>query len=64
MNIVQNLIENELSEEDYTNVYGGMTDTASLSGQYAFILPTKPTDPLKPDPSLNQQPPHTGIFGG
>lgn len=64
MNIEQNLHYQELSEENYTNVYGGFGPSSYIDVIDQHILPEKPFPPKSTDDPLNQQPPHTGIFGG
>ena len=67
MTIEQKLNIQELTEQDYTNVYGGTFTSCFIMQSYEFILPVGPEDPIPPGiglDSLHQQPPHTGIFGG
>lgn len=66
MNIEQKTNIQELSEQDYTNVYGGTSPLCFVYQNYETILPNEPENPTPPGiglDSLNQQPAHTGIFG-
>ncbi len=66
MNIEQKTNIQELSEQDYTKVYGGIFYSCCVYHDYETILPNEPENPTPPGiglDSLHQQPLHTSIFG-
>ena len=63
---IENLSNNqEISEQDCNNVYGGMTSVEYISPPIYHSLPSDPYKPKIPtDPTTsNQQPLHTSILG-
>ena len=63
MNIEHKTNIQELHEQDYTNVYGGMSSFTVFPKLGYKIEPENPTPPGIGLDSLHQQPLHTGIFG-